>query len=137
MAEISSPETRGSLLALEQFSIVLGCVVGFWTGFLTRNGEHHGPHFVQELRAVELLSRVIVAGSLSWRIPLGLQLLPGILLGLGAFVLPDSPRLLVLQGRREEALVSLAKLRLRPLSEARTDPLIQVRTPDFFFHVSI
>jgi hypothetical protein len=72
-----------------------------------------------------------VAGSLSWRIPLGLQLFPGILLGLGAFVLPASPRLLVLQGRREEALASLAKLRLRPLSEARTDPLIQVRTLDF------
>jgi Sugar (and other) transporter len=83
--------------------------------------------FVQELRPVELLLRVIVAGSLSWRIPLGLQLLPGILLGLGAFALPASPRLLVLQGRREEALASLAKLRLRSLSEARTDPLIQVR----------
>jgi len=104
MAEISPPEMRGSLLALEQFSIVLGCVVGFWTGFLTRN----------------------VAGSLSWRIPLGLQLLPGILLGLGTFALPASPRLLVLQGRREEALVSLAKLRLRSVSEARTDPLIQI-----------
>ena len=70
-------------------------------------------------------------GSLSWRIPLGLQLFPGILLGLGAFVLPASPRLLILQGRREEALASLARLRLRPLSEARTDPLIQVRILDF------
>jgi len=69
---------------------------------------------------------VAVAGSLSWRIPLGLQLLPGILLGLGTFALPASPRLLVLRGRREEALASLAKLRLRTLSEARTDPLIQI-----------
>jgi hypothetical protein len=60
MAEISSPETRGSLLALEQFSIVLGCVVGFWTGFLTRNGEHRCSHFVQELRPVELLHPVIL-----------------------------------------------------------------------------
>jgi MFS family permease len=75
---------------------------------------------------------VIVAGSLSWRIPFGLQLFPGILLGLGAFVLPASPRLLVLRGRKEDALVSLAKLRLRPLSEARTDPLIQARTVDYF-----
>jgi Sugar (and other) transporter len=74
----------------------------------------------------------VVAGSLSWRIPLGLQLLPGILLGLGTFALPASPRLLVLQGRREEALVSLAKLRLRPVSEARTDPLIQVRALKVF-----
>ncbi|KAH9972081.1 hypothetical protein BGW80DRAFT_1316325 [Lactifluus volemus] len=104
MAEISPPEVRGSLLAMEQFSIVLGCVVGFWTGFFTRN----------------------VAGSLSWRIPLALQLIPGILLGLGSFALPHSPRLLVLQGQKEAALASLAALRLRPLSEARTDPLIQI-----------
>ena len=37
MAEISPPEVRGSLMALEQFSIVLGAVLGFWTGFCTRN----------------------------------------------------------------------------------------------------
>ncbi|KAH9047396.1 general substrate transporter [Lactarius hengduanensis] len=104
MAEISPPEVRGSLLALEQFSIVLGCVLGFWTGFLTRN----------------------ITGSLSWRIPLGLQLVPGILLGFGVFALPDSPRLLVLHGKREAALASLAKLRLRSLAEARTDPLVQI-----------
>lgn len=104
MAEISPPEVRGSLLALEQFSIVLGCVLGFWTGFLTRN----------------------ITGSLSWRIPLGLQLVPGVILGLGTFALPESPRLLVLHGKREEALASLAKLRLRSLADARTDPLVQI-----------
>jgi hypothetical protein len=37
MAEISPPELRGSLMALEQLSIVLGVVLGFWGGFLTRN----------------------------------------------------------------------------------------------------
>lgn len=37
MAEISPPEVRGSLMALEQFSIVLGAVLGFWTGFFTRD----------------------------------------------------------------------------------------------------
>ncbi len=39
LAEISPPELRGSLMALEQLSIVLGVVLGFWTGFLTRNCE--------------------------------------------------------------------------------------------------
>ena len=38
MAEISPPEFRGSLMAMEQFSIVLGCVLGFWAGFFTRGG---------------------------------------------------------------------------------------------------
>lgn len=37
MAEISPPEVRGSLMALEQFSIVLGVVFGFWMGFMTRD----------------------------------------------------------------------------------------------------
>lgn len=36
MAEISPPEVRGSLMALEQLAIVLGVVFGFWTGFFTR-----------------------------------------------------------------------------------------------------
>lgn len=39
MAEISPPEVRGSLMALEQFSIVLGVVLGFWTGFWTRSSK--------------------------------------------------------------------------------------------------
>lgn len=39
MAEISPPELRGSLLAIEQLAIVLGVVFGFWIGFLTRNSE--------------------------------------------------------------------------------------------------
>jgi MFS family permease len=92
MAEISPPELRGSLLALEQLSIVLGVVFGFWTGFITRNLE----------------------GSASWRIPLGIQIGPGVILALGCLMLPPSPRWLVLKGRNAEALRSLAKLRMRP-----------------------
>ncbi|KAJ7454529.1 general substrate transporter [Mycena galericulata] len=92
IAEISPPEVRGSLIALEQFSIVLGVVFGFWIGFFTRN----------------------IPSSLSWRLPLGLQIAPGVLLALGAiFLLPASPRLLVLKGRYAEAEASLVKLRGR------------------------
>ncbi|KAF8161635.1 general substrate transporter [Crassisporium funariophilum] len=104
MAEISPPEVRGSLMALEQFSIVLGVVFGFWTGFMTRS----------------------MAGSSSWRIPLGIQLVPGLVLGLGCFFLPPSPRLLVLQGKYDAALASLARLRLRTPEEAESDPLLQI-----------
>ncbi|KAG6853736.1 hypothetical protein C0991_001870 [Blastosporella zonata] len=104
MAEISPPEVRGSLMALEQFSIVLGIVFGFWTGFITRS----------------------IPSSASWRIPLGIQLIPGAILALGCFFLPPSPRLLVLHGRYEDALASLARLRLRSSEEARHDPLLQL-----------
>ena len=40
MAEISPPEVRGSLMALEQFAIVVGAVLGFWTGFFTRDSTY-------------------------------------------------------------------------------------------------
>ncbi|EPT00414.1 hypothetical protein FOMPIDRAFT_1023794 [Fomitopsis schrenkii] len=104
MAEISPPEVRGSLMALEQFSIVLGAVLGFWTGFFTRN----------------------IPGASSWRVPLGIQLGPGILLGLGCLFLPPSPRLLVMHERTEDALRALARLRLRTPAEIPADPLLKV-----------
>ncbi len=67
-----------------------------------------------------------VAGSASWRIPLGLQLIPGIILAIGCYSLPPSPRLLVLHGKCDEALASLARLRLRNPNEAEGDVLLQV-----------
>jgi len=121
MAEISPPEMRGSLMALEQFAIVLGVVVGFWLGFFTRDSELR-----LFLRVLYHLLFIVVPSSASWRIPLAAQLIPGIILLVGCAFLPASPRLLVLQGRYEEAKKNLAKLRLRTLEEADEDPLIQV-----------
>ncbi|KAF7288772.1 MFS domain-containing protein [Mycena indigotica] len=81
-----------SLRSNNSRSIVLGVVVGFWIGFFTRN----------------------IPGSASWRIPLGVQIGPGVLLAFGAlFLLPASPRLLVLKGKYDEAEASLVKLRGR------------------------
>lgn len=115
MAEISPPELRGSLMALEQLAIVLGVVFGFWTGFLTRN----------------------IAGSASWRIPLALQFLPGISLCIGCFILPPSPRLLVLCGRIDDARKTLARLRLRTPDEAKEDPLIQLELLEMQINVAL
>jgi MFS family permease len=98
---MASPETRGSLISLEQFSIVFGVVLGFWVGFATRSLE----------------------GASSWRIPLGLQVALGLLLAFSAFWLPPSPRLLALHGKEAQALRTLARLRDRDES----DPLLQVR----------
>jgi hypothetical protein len=129
MAEISPPEVRGSLMALEQFSIVLGVVFGFWTGFITRSSMLCLISLVLtiDLRISPSRYSLIVPGSLSWRVPLGVQIIPGIILALGCSFLPPSPRLLVLQGRYDEALSSLACLRLRTPEEAESDPLLHVR----------
>ncbi|KAJ8697189.1 hypothetical protein PTI98_006988 [Pleurotus ostreatus] len=106
MAEISPPEIRGSLMALEQYAIVLGVIVGFWLGYFTRT----------------------IPGAASWRIPLGAQVLPGVFLAVGSLLLPPSPRFLIGKGRYEEALRSLAWLRFHklPFSEACEEPLLQV-----------
>ncbi|PCH36570.1 general substrate transporter [Wolfiporia cocos MD-104 SS10] len=100
MAEISPPEVRGALMALEQLAIVFGAVLGFWTGYFTRD----------------------IPGDVSFRLPLGIQLVPGIVLALGSLLLPPSPRLLVLHGDTNAALVALGTLRRRP----RTDTLVQI-----------
>lgn len=113
-------------MALEQLSIVLGVVFGFWTGFITRSSMfnfYFGYNNIPSLVSYVLL----VPSSMSWRIPLGIQIIPGIILALGCFFLPPSPRLLVLHGRYDEALTSLARLRLRTPQEAESDPLLHVR----------
>jgi len=96
-SEISPPEVRGALLVLEEFSIVSGIVVAFWITYGTQ----------------------YFAGEWAWRLPFLLQLVPAIILGFGVWFLPFSPRWLVSQGRKDDALASLAKLRQLPASDRR------------------
>lgn len=97
ISEISPPEIRGALLVLEEFSIVSGIVIAFWTTYGTQ----------------------YIAGEWAWRLPFLLQLIPAIILGFGVWFLPFSPRWLVSKGRDDDALASLAKLRQLPASDQR------------------
>ncbi|TXT13409.1 hypothetical protein VHUM_00776 [Vanrija humicola] len=87
-AEISPPHARGLLSGWTQMMIAWGFFaanwVGYGTGFINGNGQ--------------------------WRIPLGIQLVPAVLLLLGMFVLPYSPRWLAKQGRTDEARSTLVRL---------------------------
>ncbi|KNG47618.1 general substrate transporter [Stemphylium lycopersici] len=97
ISEIAPPEIRGVLLVLQEFSIVLGIVVAFWTTYGTR----------------------YMAGEWAWRLPFLIQMIPGLVLGAGIVFLPFSPRWLASKGRDDEALVVLAKLRKLPTDDAR------------------
>lgn len=92
IGEISPPEIRGSLLVFEALFVVLGIVVAFSITYATRHMPSDWP----------------------WQLPFLLQIIPGVILGLGAIFLPFSPRWLASKGREEEALHNLAKLRRLP-----------------------
>ena len=55
----------------------------------------------------------------AWRLPFFLQIIPGLVLGIGIVFLPFSPRWLVYRGRDQEALENLAKLRRLPTDDSR------------------
>lgn len=59
--------------------------------------------------------------ALAWRLPLCLQCLPAIMLFIGSFFLPFSPRWLMSKGREEEARRNIARLHGLPL----TDPIVE------------
>ncbi|KAG1336651.1 hypothetical protein G6F62_006185 [Rhizopus arrhizus] len=88
-SEISPPELRGSLVSLQQLAVTFGILISFWIDYgLTR-----------------------VPGEASWRVPLCIQIAFALILGVGILFFPFSPRWLMGQGREEEALKVISKLR--------------------------
>ena len=97
ISEIAPPEIRGALLVLQEFSIVFGIVIAFWTTYGTR----------------------YMPSEWSWRLPFLIQMIPGLILGVGIMFLPYSPRWLSSKGRDTEALEVLSRLRRLPPTDSR------------------
>ncbi|WNO52422.1 sugar porter family MFS transporter [Stakelama saccharophila] len=93
IAEISPPQSRGWLVALQQMAIVTGI---FITYFVNWGIASQGSHFW-----------VITTG---WRYMLASMTLPATLFFVLLFLVPDTPRWLVMKGRRDEARGVLARL---------------------------
>ncbi|KAH8077366.1 hexose transport-related protein [Filobasidium floriforme] len=96
-SEVAPPNVRGALLAMEQFTIVLGIIVMFYITYATRH----------------------IASDWCYRLPFLLQMVPSIFLGGSLYFLPYSPRWLASKGREEECLDALCKLRQLPSSDPR------------------
>ncbi|KAJ1959632.1 hypothetical protein GGI12_004240 [Dipsacomyces acuminosporus] len=90
-SEVAAPEVRGRLVSLQQWAITWGIMIAFWIDY--------GCGFIES--------------HASWRVPLGLQMVPAIILLLGMFFVPYSPRWLVNNDRIDEAQQVLARLRSR------------------------
>ena len=94
IAEIAPPESRGQMVSFNQLNIVIGITVAFFTNFLILQLADSPAGWAQSLGF----------GGNEWRWMLGLEVLPAVLYFVGLFFVPQSPRWLIMQGRKEEAL---------------------------------
>ncbi|KAG5340309.1 hypothetical protein C0989_002203 [Termitomyces sp. Mn162] len=97
-AELAPPEFRGLLVAMQQFGVTFGIMVAYWIGYGTNfiGGTGLGQKY------------------LAWQLPWIIQGIPAIILAIGTFLMPYSPRLLVNKGRYAEATTTLSFLRNLP-----------------------
>ncbi|CCE92255.1 sugar porter family MFS transporter TDEL_0E00120 [Torulaspora delbrueckii] len=87
-SEVAPPKIRGTICGLFQFSVTLGIMILFYIGF--------GCHYINS--------------TASFRVTWGLQMVPGLILLVGTFFLPESPRWLANHGRWEESYDIIARI---------------------------
>ncbi|PGH15597.1 hypothetical protein AJ79_02379 [Helicocarpus griseus UAMH5409] len=90
-AELCHPSIRGRVTALQQFMLGVGSLCASWISYGTYEG--FAP-----------------TDSAQWRVSLGLQVVPAVILGALIMLFPESPRWLIDKGREREGLRILAKL---------------------------
>nr|ABB17074.1 putative sugar transporter [Nicotiana langsdorffii x Nicotiana sanderae] len=110
IAETCPPQIRGTLVSLKELAIVLGILLGYFVGSYEIN---------------------VVGG---WRYMFGLSAPIALLMGLGMWSLPPSPRWLLLraiqskgplQEYKEKAMGALSKLRGRPAGDKVSEKQIE------------
>ncbi|KAF9486548.1 sugar transporter [Pholiota conissans] len=100
--ETAPKALRGALLVLYQLQIIIGIFLSYILDLATHS----------------------ITNSASWRVPVGLQLVWGLILLSGIFFLPESPRHLLGTGRREEARTVIAALNGVPEEDGLVDELV-------------
>ncbi|KAE9365135.1 general substrate transporter [Stipitochalara longipes BDJ] len=98
-AELAAPEIRGTLVSFYQFATILGIMSSFWVGY--------GCNYIGGTGSTQ--------SNLAWRLPTIIQGIPAILLAIGIWLMPYSPRWLVKTGKDDKAKKTLAFLRNLPI----------------------
>ena len=93
LSEASTPSKRGMLTGLHGFFLVSGYNISAWVGF--------GCFFSDNL-------------TFGWRGPLAFTCIPPLILLIGCFWIPESPRWLLAKGRHDEAWSVLSRLHNDP-----------------------
>ncbi|KAE8147789.1 general substrate transporter [Aspergillus avenaceus] len=129
ISEVSIQEIRGGLVVLQQLSITIGILISYWIDYGTNyiGGTRCAPNipYTGVKNTFNPYTDVPETGctgqsEASWRLPLALQILPAMVLGLGIIFFPDSPRWLLMKRRDDEAIQALSKLR----RQARDSPVL-------------
>lgn len=114
------------MLKVITVSITIGILASFWIDYGTHyiGGTRCSPNIpytggTADARSFDPYTDVGPNGctgqsTAAWRIPLALQILPAVILSIGMFFYPDTPRWLLLQEHDEEAFKALSKLRRLP-----------------------
>lgn len=116
-AELAPPEIRGGMVVLQQLSITFGIMVSYWIGYGTNyiGGTGDGQ------------------SDAAWLIPICIQILPAVVLAVGILFMPQSPRWLMNQGRQDECLETIARLRNLPTtSETVSLEFLEIKAQHLF-----
>lgn len=99
IAEIAPSEERGKLVSFNQLNIVIGITLAYFTNLLIINLGDSELGWVESLGIKEH----------NWRWMLGLEAIPAVLYFFCLFLVPRSPRWLLMQGKSEEAKMIFAR----------------------------
>ncbi|KAG4437670.1 hypothetical protein IFR05_006832 [Cadophora sp. M221] len=112
VSEMAHPMWRGTLTGLYNTCWYIGSIIASWTCY--------GTNFIDS--------------NWSWRIPLWAQLVSSVIVAVGAFMLPESPRWLVANDRVEEARIVLGKYH----GEGREDhPIVNLQISEMYHQIQI
>lgn len=100
IAEISPAHQRGKMVSVNQLNIVLGFSAAYFANYYVLKASQSDLSWVQAL----------ALDTHTWRWMLGIEILPALCYFLLLFVIPKSPRWLVVQARETEAAAVLARL---------------------------
>lgn len=105
-SELSDPRNRGKLVNLEGSFVAVGTLVAYWIDF----GLSYAP------------------GSVSWRLPISLQIVFAAFVTIFMIGLPESPRYLITKGRVDEARYVISQLKDCSINDAEvSEEVILVR----------
>lgn len=106
MSEVAPRKVRGAIVSCYQFAITIGIMLASCVTYATQGRNDSG----------------------AFRIPISIQFLWAVILALGLFLLPESPRYYVKKGRLDLAIKALSRVRGQPEESDRLhDELAEIQ----------